>query len=385
MGQKSKLFFKRFLLVLFGILAIPLSFEVYFRMTLFSPLIEPHPCLPSFIMPQYLFMAEREAGYVLRPFFQSELVHPYGDFRVPVVVNSAGLRDSSLQATVLQRGHSILMLGDSMTFGFGVAVEDAYPAKLEQILRLKYNDNVQVLNAGVPTYSLGQSFAGLKRYHELFNPALVTVCWIPWVVGRELDEWDYLNGYNVSSSQKDKLYVVGNNIFESDLAPGSRLNRADLWTQSHSFFYFFFKYHFARYFRVVSLNFMLDNKLLEKNFSDRAFPEQSRIKAADTISQMNSYCLEHGSKFALILITSTPEVDAQVEKFCAKQDITMISLVRQSQPPDPAYRELFFEHDTHFNEKGQANLARNLAPFVIELLDQPTTVNNTDTNENLKP
>lgn len=78
--------------------------------------------------------------------------------------NADRLRGGSLPA---KSGRRLLAIGDSVTFGWGVADEQSYPAQLEALLRGGGAD-VQVLNAGVPA----QSLYGMATFLERKGPAL---------------------------------------------------------------------------------------------------------------------------------------------------------------------------------------------------------------------
>ena len=66
-------------------------------------------------------------------------------------------------APALAHSALIVALGDSNTAGFGVGAENAFPARLQALLRGKGYD-VQVANAGVPGDTLGGMLAHLDRY-----------------------------------------------------------------------------------------------------------------------------------------------------------------------------------------------------------------------------
>ena len=86
-------------------------------------------------------------------------------------LNSLGLRDDELNLNATEK---ILCLGDSTTFGYRVKRDSAYPNRLEEKLNGDSDQVFEVLNAGVPSYTLYQ---GYQLYtHYLIN----------------LTEWDYL-------------------------------------------------------------------------------------------------------------------------------------------------------------------------------------------------
>jgi lysophospholipase L1-like esterase len=94
--------------------------------------------------------------------------------RVPVTINSKGLRDYEYDYTPRPGVTRILALGDSVTFGWGVSLEDTYPKVLERLLNDgDERDRYEVLNGGVGNYTTSR-IIGLY-HHELYkyDPAVV--------------------------------------------------------------------------------------------------------------------------------------------------------------------------------------------------------------------
>jgi hypothetical protein len=71
---------------------------------------------------------------------------------VEVATNSQGLRDREFEPLPPPGRTRILMLGDSLTFGWGVPVEKTYAKRLERMLREARHD-VEVINTGVGNYN----------------------------------------------------------------------------------------------------------------------------------------------------------------------------------------------------------------------------------------
>lgn len=92
----------------------------------------------------------------------------------------------------------IVALGDSLTAGYGLNVDQAYPALLQQKIE-QAGLNYQVINAGV---SGDTSAGGLRR--------------IDWLLGAPIDVFilalganDGLRGVSVESTQKNLLEIIG--------------------------------------------------------------------------------------------------------------------------------------------------------------------------------
>ena len=106
-----------------------------------------------------------------RNFIASE--NPFLPYRV--VTNSLGLRNSEDVSLVKPAGKiRILTIGDSFTFGPYVNNQDTYPSKLEQILKQKYPE-VEVLNAGIPGYTLKDELEYLEEKGVKLNPDVIVV------------------------------------------------------------------------------------------------------------------------------------------------------------------------------------------------------------------
>jgi lysophospholipase L1-like esterase len=115
---------------------------------------------------------------------------------------------------------TVLVLGDSFTAGTQVRFEDAWPARLEALLRPSV-PSVQVINAGVDRYDLCQEYRLADRLAARFRPRHI-------VVG---------------------LYV-GNDIVDYDRGAGARPPWIDggpvVWLQEHSYLFHFVRGTLAR-------------------------------------------------------------------------------------------------------------------------------------------
>jgi len=89
-----------------------------------------------------------------------------------VQTNSAGLRNT---AELSNDAFRILAIGDSQTFGAYNANEDTWPAWTENGLNLRFKQagRVQVLNAGVSSYTISDELAYLKDKGVALQPKLV--------------------------------------------------------------------------------------------------------------------------------------------------------------------------------------------------------------------
>lgn len=95
---------------------------------------------------------------------------------VPVSINSLGYRDREFALEKPQNTVRILMLGDSVTFGWGVELEHTVAKLLEARLNRSANTHpVEVINAGVGNYN---TFMEVKEFTERgykLNPDIVVL------------------------------------------------------------------------------------------------------------------------------------------------------------------------------------------------------------------
>ncbi|HUE30405.1 MAG TPA: GDSL-type esterase/lipase family protein, partial [Verrucomicrobiae bacterium] len=138
---------------------------------------------------------------------------------VHVMVNAQGLRGPAIATRPAPGVHLVLALGDSVTFGERLAVEEAFPALLERELAARTGERWEVLNAGVDGYNTEAELAFLRQRGLPLAPETVVVCF-------------NLNDY-------DQTPALGPlNILTRD--PAARLSARSL--ASHSEFYFLLRW-----------------------------------------------------------------------------------------------------------------------------------------------
>lgn len=82
------------------------------------------------------------------------------------------------RATAVTAPHAILCLGDSHTFGIWLKSDDAYPARLQKIIKNQMaNDSFAVVNRGVPGMASGDVLARLRENlpERKWDAVIVTV------------------------------------------------------------------------------------------------------------------------------------------------------------------------------------------------------------------
>ncbi len=93
----------------------------------------------------------------------------------PVHINSHGTRGPEFAAAKPPHTLRILSLGDSRTFGWGLAEEETYSGRLQQLLQAKIgrSDRVEVINAGVNAWSYPQMLVYFREVGLGYQPDVV--------------------------------------------------------------------------------------------------------------------------------------------------------------------------------------------------------------------
>lgn len=100
---------------------------------------------------------------------------------VIVRVNSAGYRDDEVAVGKPPGTRHIVVVGDSVAFGFGVRVEDAFPDVLERLLNKPHQSTTLksiVINLGVNGYSSAQEVRLVQKKVMNWDPNLVVLCYM---------------------------------------------------------------------------------------------------------------------------------------------------------------------------------------------------------------
>jgi len=120
----------------------------------------------------------------------------------PVHINSQGTRGPEFAAKKLAGVTRILSLGDSRTFGWGVAEADTYSERLQQLLRQQAWDQrkIEIINAGVNAWSYAQMLVYFRNTALGYSPDFV-------ILG-EANEWTQFSEKNSAEFVKKFIWRV---------------------------------------------------------------------------------------------------------------------------------------------------------------------------------
>jgi len=127
--------------------------------------------------------------------------------------NSLGLRDDEVGDKL---GERIIVLGDSLTFGQGVAAKESYPDQLEALFAQE-GRAVDVINAGVKGYGTDQSFRLFSSRLRSLDPDVLVLAFSP---------TDLFDNFNLSLYRLDGDVLVALDAKRHPLYREGRLLRA---------------------------------------------------------------------------------------------------------------------------------------------------------------
>jgi lysophospholipase L1-like esterase len=219
-----------------------------------------------------------------------------------VTISSQGLRDREFPMTPPPGRTRILMLGDSLTFGWGVPAERTHSKRLEQMLWQAGHD-VEVINTGVGNYNTEMEVAYFLERGASFEPHYVVL-----------------------------------NYFINDAEPTPRDRSNVLSRNSRAFVYFASRVDAAL--RLASVGQRTDWKTYYASLYEGG---EGIGRVAAAVERLTVYCRERGIR---LLIANQPElrvpadypfahVDAMIERIAAANRLRYIPLLPEVRDLEP--------------------------------------------------
>lgn len=95
----------------------------------------------------------------------------------PYRTNAHGLRDRD-RPPKTPGSKRVLVIGDSYTWGYAVAEEEAYPQVAERLLRERGRPDIEVINGGIPDYNTRQERQVLEQLMPVYEPDAVFLAYV---------------------------------------------------------------------------------------------------------------------------------------------------------------------------------------------------------------
>ncbi len=256
------------------------------------------------------------------------------------ISNSLGFRNREFERTGPRHVYRIACFGDSTTFGFGVAQQDAWPSRLEMSLnRIRGKKSFQVINAGVPGYTSFQGLTYMRKELPDLRPKLVLATF----GNNDGWYWDGQTDRTHAQSQRQSGWT-------RSLAGSRAIRLVDLWSQS-----------------LRRQSHQPDPDWAEQVWSYRVDPDWSpRVTVtefADDLREMHALCRSVGAKLVLIIWPDRRQIDGQpspreaylttMRSVCDREGIFSIDLLKHFRAQMADRPDIYLPNDgIHLNEIG---------------------------------
>lgn len=253
---------------------------------------------------------------------------------VEVDINSFGYRDEEYPVERIPGSVRVLMLGDSITFGWGVDEGNTFSSLLEQDLARQLIGKVEVINSGVGNYNTVQQVAAFKKHGSKLSPDCVVV-----------------------------------NFFLNDAEPTPQRSRvAGLLEHFQSLVFMWSRYDFL----MRSVGQRPDAITY---YTDLYGASDGWKAARESLTELKGVTSSHGAKLLLVLIPDLHIRDGQypflgvheaVTDFAISQGIPTIDLLPYFQGVDDMSMLWVSADDAHPNSEGHRLIADGIRDTLID-------------------
>lgn len=175
-----------------------------------------------YLKKERLFVEDKELGYTLKPGFKINGTENKLYPGVSLSIGSHGFRMPEYDDRP-----KIVLVGDSVAFGFGLSYEDTISYQLERMLEGKY----QVVNAGVPGYNIRQWQSMGMRLENNLKPKVIVA-----LVNANDFETRYYPIRGGATVTRTKSYPWDATLIEESNIPHEELNYSIVkWLTKHLF------------------------------------------------------------------------------------------------------------------------------------------------------
>jgi len=335
--------------------------------------------------PKGVIVPHASRGFSYTPGYSGRLLTEHG---VPytIHINAQGFRDSDgIDPKAAVR---ILALGDSITFGWGVEEEQAWPDRLEAMLTKAAKTSVSVYNAGTSGYSVLQDLDAARELFDQVRPQIVVLGLLPrgnysWI----RNPYTYFEGYRVqrygrtersarptrSDRTSSVIVVDGGLLISSFDTPW--LRDVDFWFERH----FVLGAHaldaveWAKQMAVRA-----SGKLTPWNGEAEVEATRRRLEPMwSALLELNAFAEAHGAALVVAMIP-LQELDGSLFEpndpgnyvtlsmgFCQTHELDCVSLLQTFQKLGGDASSLVLPHDFHWSRSGHELAARAIADHLL--------------------
>jgi len=317
-----------------------------------------------------------------------------GEYNVSAYLNNLGYRGKEFSIPKPPDNLRVLIIGDSMTFGWGVADSETYPYLIENILKEKGVNNVEVINAGYKGGLSPDSFyVYLKNEGLKLSPDIII---LGFFVGNDITDlsgniWEKTDNNGLPEKVASCCHAVDGHILRNKYITFKY--RYPILRESHLFIslvdilqqkFHLFPEQTAFSFRGETMMFCTLNPDCIHLFS---IEEEKTLRL---IREMNNLAKNKGSKFLVAMLPVDLQLYSQAKDKYARYNITwgpkpgeeaflQKRLADYFDQNDIKYLDLyqyfdqnrdrgypFFPIDAHFNKIGTQLAAESISQYLLE-------------------
>ena len=303
--------------------------------------------IPQWIMPRFV---ESAPWGIRKNLPDVDGIHDTPEFKYPVRTNSQGFRGNrEFESMPAPNAYRIVILGDSVSFGYGVEEEKTFSAVLERKLRV-IGVNAEVINMSVSGFGTAEQLIQYENVGMKYHPQLV-------ILGYFTN--DPLNNavsrlYDV---QDGKLIRQKTN-FQPGIIIRDRLHKVPFYTflSQHS--------HLLNFFREKISGIIL--RKYAKNAVEDARPGVSGLSGKEKVltvlllSELAQKVTASGAKFIVVDIPDK-DLDPNLPREGLKGlDLTIVDVVGALDAAAKSGEKLYYDVDSHPNSKGHEIIAQEI-------------------------
>ncbi len=308
--------------------------------------------------------------------------------KVPIAINSQGLRRSqTVNPEKPPNTTRVLIVGDSMTAGFEVTEDKTFCALLEKKLNQKGGQQYEVLNAGVWGWSADQCQIWLSREGVKYHPDIVLYVFCPNDVR------------DIMHTKHKPYYTLKGDQLELHLPAPTALRRAQYWLKNSYVRRLIRRLQNVRHQnnvitgRMDTVEERLDNMTRFQKTGDAGMNSPPWRLMQSIIKRMNDTCRQIGAKFYVTSSVVNFEMDDDILRQMGSRhprsgddpfrfEEHLMTLCKAEEIPYIKTHSIFRKHyrargedlwwqiDSHYNEKGHALMAQILYDALKESRSQ---------------
>lgn len=277
----------------------------------------------------------------------------------PVVINWYGLRNEMFSLRPRPGTSRILCLGDSLTFGNGVALAETYPKQLEKMLNASGEGPYEVINAGTPAYDTWQELIYLREYGLQLEPDLV-------IVGFYANDIMPIPAYLARRGR-----VVTSEEQANELKP--RANRAILWLK-RSRLLLFSRARLTQLMNRISPPSDVSHKLALLHGTPNDLADAGWRQIDNSFRELATLATAHRFEVLVVFFPIEDQVLAKypsasypkrAKEIAARYNIPTLDLLPAFAREFTGFSSLFIEWDGHPNARAYAIAAREINAYLM--------------------